>query len=110
MLWSEGKTYHPEPFEQESELEEAILEVSVVLFGKDRIYLDTKKKIGAKGKTVNIPDGYLIDLSSAKEPKLYVVENEQAPHVPLRHVAVQILQLSLSFEPVLQTVKRKKHH
>ncbi len=98
MLWSEGKTYHPEPFEQESELEEAILEVSVVLFGKDRIYLDTKKKIGAKGKTVNIPDGYLIDLSSAKEPKLYVVENELFKHDPLKHVAVQILEFSLSFE------------
>ena len=98
MLWREGKTYHAEPFEKESELEEAILEVSEVLFGRDRIYLDTKKRIGAKGKTVNIPDGYLIDLSSAKEPKLYVVENELEKHDPLKHVAVQILEFSLSFE------------
>jgi len=98
VLWSSGKTYQAEPFEKESELEEAILEVSAALFGKDRIYLDTKKKIGAKGKTKNIPDGYLIDLSSAKEPKLYVLENELARHDPLKHVAVQILEFSLSFE------------
>ena len=98
------------PCELEKQLESAIIEIQDQLFGPKRIYLDTKKMIDVKGKQRNIPDGYLLDLTSRKEPKLYVVENEQAPHVPLRHVAVQILQLSLFFEPVLQTVKRKKHH
>lgn len=110
MLWSKGETFHAEPFEKESELEEAILDVSTVLFGKHRIYLDPKKKIGAKGKTVNIPDGYLIDLSSAKEPKLYVVENELAKHDPLKHIAVQILEFSLSFETSQHRVKSVIKH
>jgi hypothetical protein len=48
------------------------------LFGATRIYLDAKKKIGGKGKIKNIPDGYLIDLTNTKEPKLNVVENELA--------------------------------
>src|SRR3989442_1943652 len=61
------------------------------------MYLDVKKKIGVKGSLMNIPDGYLLDLSGQK-PRLYVVENELAAHDPLRHVAVQILQFSLSFE------------
>src|SRR5436190_14604770 len=64
---------------------------------KNRMYLDVKKKIGIKGGLTNIPDGYLLDLSDQK-PRLYVVENELAAHDPLRHIAIQILQFSLSFE------------
>ncbi len=61
------------------------------------MYLDVKKKIGVKGGLTNIPDGYLLDLSGQK-PRLYVVENELAAHDPLRHISIQILQFSLSFE------------
>jgi regulator of RNase E activity RraB len=105
VLWSEAGAFHEEPFDVESELEEAILEVSGALFGKNRVYFETKKKIGKKGETQNIPDSYLIDLSSTKEPKLYIVENELAKHDPLKHVAVQILEFSLSFETSQHRVK-----
>jgi hypothetical protein len=98
MLWTHDKQYETEPFELEADLEEAVKEVAAELFGPSRIYLDVKKKIGAKGKVNNIPDGYLLDLSSTKAPKLFVVENELACHEPLKHVAVQILEFSLSFE------------
>jgi len=104
MLWNKQAVYHEEPFRLESDLEEAILEVSAAFFGENRLYLDTKKKIG-KGKIKNIPDGYLIDLSSAKEPKLYVVENELAKHDHLKHISVQILKFSLSFETSPHKVK-----
>lgn len=105
MLWTKDKKYHPHPFAKEADLEKAILQVGEHLFGPKRLYLDVKKKIGAKGKTKNIPDGYLIDLTSSKEPLLYIVENELASHDPLKHVAVQILEFSLSFESSPQKVK-----
>lgn len=105
MLWSPKTSYEAEPFDKEADLESAILEVQEALFGPHRIYLDLKKKIGKKGKTTNIPDGYLIDLSSKKDPVLYVVENELAKHDPLKHIAVQILQFSLSFETTPHKVK-----
>ncbi len=98
MLWTPDKQYANDPFETEAQLEAAIAEISAPLFGSNRIYLDVKRLIGAKGKTKNIPDGYLIDLASKKEPRLFVVENELASHDPLNHVAVQILEFSLSFE------------
>ncbi len=98
MIWTPKTEYVLEPFETEAQLEAVIAEVSPILFGPARIYLDVKKLIGAKGKTKNIPDGYLIDLASKKEPRLFVVENELASHEPLKHVAVQILEFSLSFE------------
>jgi hypothetical protein len=89
--------FHRSQFESEAALEKAILAIQAELFGKNRMYLDVKKKIGVKGSLRNIPDGYLLDLSGQK-PRLYVVENELAAHDPLRHIAVQILQFSLSFE------------
>jgi hypothetical protein len=91
-------------YEDEADLEAAIVEVQSELFGPSRIYVDVKKKIGTKSGLRNIPDGYLIDLSG-RQPRLYVVENELASHDPLRHIAVQILQFSLSFEEEPRAVK-----
>lgn len=105
MLWTKDKKFQPYPYSQEAELEAAISQVEGDLFGEQRLYLEVKKKIGAKGKTNNIPDGYLIDLTSAREPVLYVVENELASHDPLKHVAVQVLEFSLSFESAPHKVK-----
>jgi hypothetical protein len=98
MLWTSNNQYLNDPFETEAALEAAVAEVAPALFGPDRIYLEVKRLIGAKGKTKNIPDGYLIDLTSRKKPRLFVVENELASHDPLNHVATQILEFSLSFE------------
>lgn len=106
MLWSPTTVYRPEPFALESDLEKALKEVLLPLFGPNRIYLDTKRLIGAKGKIRNIPDGYLIDLSSKRRPGLYVVEVELDRHDALRHIAVQLLEFSLSFSEEPLTVKR----
>ena len=105
VIWTKDGLYRRIEYENEAELESAILLVQDQLFGRNRIYLDVKKKIGAKGGIRNIPDGYLLDLSSRK-PRLYVVENELASHDPLRHIAVQILEFSMSFEGERQTVKK----
>jgi len=75
------------------------------LFGSKRIYLDDKRKIGKKGGTNNLPDGYLIDLSNSQDPKIFVVENDLSSHQHLKHIAVQILEFSLSFETSKVKVK-----
>lgn len=105
MLWNKNQSFVDEPFSTEIELENAICEAAPTLFGPSRIYLNIKKKVGIKGKIRNIPDGYLLDLSSVKQPKLFVVEVELAQHDPLKHIAVQILEFSLSFETSPLTVK-----
>jgi hypothetical protein len=105
MLWSSDQVYAVEPFEREKDLEESLEEVKNALFGGKRVYLETKKVIGVRGGVRNIPDAYLIDLTSKKVPALYVVENELARHDPLKHIAVQILEFSLSFETTPQRVK-----
>ena len=105
LFWTIGGNFRATSYANEADLESAILLVQKELFGPNRFYLDIKKKIGAKGGIRNIPDGYLIDLNGPK-PRLYVVENELAAHDPLRHIAVQILQFSLSFESEQIGVKK----
>jgi hypothetical protein len=105
MLWTPKQQFHPWDFDKEAELESAIMEVQTDLFGESRFYLDVKKLIGKPGKTQNIPDGYLVDLSSHSTPVLYLVEVELAKHDPLRHVAQQLLSFSLSFKSTPQKMK-----
>jgi hypothetical protein len=98
MLWNNNIKYIEYPFEKESELEDSVNQVKDVLFGPSRIYLDDKKKIGQKGGTNNLPDGYLIDFSNRQDPKIFVVENDLDSHQHLKHIAIQILEFSLSYE------------
>lgn len=105
MIWTGATQYHPWPFDKEAELETAIMDVRQSLFGDSRIYLDVKKLIGERGKTRNIPDGYLLDFTSPKRPLLYLVEAELAKHDPLRHIAQQLLEFSLSFKSTPQKMK-----
>ncbi len=105
MLWSSIQEFQAWPFDKEAELETAIADIKVALFGESRIYLDVKRLIGERGRTQNIPDGYLLDLSSRSRPVLYLVELELAKHDPLRHIAQQLLNFSLSFRSTPQRMK-----
>ena len=98
MLWNQNHSYHLFPYAAEADLEAAVNQVKDQLFGASRIYIDDKRKIGKQGKTRNLPDGYLIDLNDPNKPRIYVVENDLARHQDLKHVAVQVLEFSLSFE------------
>lgn len=105
MLWNKTTKYELLPYENEAALEVAVNEVKDELFGPNRIYLDDKKKIGAKGSTNNLPDGYLLDLTNSRDPRIFVVENDLKSHQHLKHIAVQILEFSLSFESSKVKVK-----
>jgi len=96
LIWTKTGSFVTVGYAVEADLEDAVLQVKDKLFGPNRVYLDIKKKIGAKGSPGNIPDGYLIDLTSRK-PRLYVVENELASHDPIGHVATQLVSFSRSF-------------
>lgn len=51
VIWTLKGSFERVDFEKEADLENAILEVQKQLFGKGRIYLDVKRKIGLKGST-----------------------------------------------------------
>lgn len=97
VIWANGETYRRIDYESEADLEKSIMEIKEDLFGKNRYYVDTKRRIGVQGRVQNIPDGYLFDLSSSK-PQIFLVENELDIHHHLKHIATQILEFSLSFD------------
>jgi hypothetical protein len=54
---------------------------------------------------VTIPDGYVIDTTTADEPKLFVVENEIVSHDPFKHIGIQMLKFVTSFDEGRRAVR-----
>src|SRR5690242_9051462 len=81
-------TFNLIQYETEQEFERAIVAHVNDIFGERRIYLDCKRRIGAKGGKQSVPDAYLIDVSSPRDPQLYVVENEISSHDLFKHIGV----------------------
>lgn len=94
VIWTPLGSYNRVEFEDEADFEKTVVSLGTHLLGPGRIYLDVKKKIGKTKQ--NIPDAYLIDLSSPK-PRLYVVENEISGHHPTRHISIQLVEFMSSF-------------
>lgn len=87
----------------EKEFEETIVNVAEHLFGDQSVYIDIKKRIGES--IITIPDGYLIDFSFAKEPRLYIIENELASHDPYKHIGSQLLKFAISYKASGRKIK-----
>lgn len=98
-------TFNLIQYETEQEFERAIVAHVKDIFGERRIYLDCKRRIGAKDGKQSVPDAYLIDVSSPRDPQLYVVENEISGHDLFKHIGVQLLQFSVSFAQAGSTIK-----
>jgi hypothetical protein len=93
-------------YETEHDFERALVLHVRDIFGERRIYLDCKRRIGAKEGKQSVPDAYLIDLSRPREPQLYVVENELSAHDLFKHIGVQLLQFSVSFTQAGRKIKQ----
>jgi hypothetical protein len=99
-------TFNSVKYKKEQEFERAVVSHVNDIFGERRIYLDCKRRIGAKEGKQSVPDAYLIDVSSPRDPQLYVVENEISSHDLFKHIGVQLLQFSVSFAQAGRTIKQ----
>src|SRR3989344_1361705 len=90
-----GKKYSLLDFETEEVFEKAVIENCKYLFGNDVVYIDIKKRFG-KSESYNkgVPDGYLIDFTSNKQPRLYFVENELSTHDVYNHISEQFVRFT----------------
>ncbi|MFC1485822.1 hypothetical protein ACFL55_02210, partial [Candidatus Latescibacterota bacterium] len=84
-------------YSSEKEFEELIILHAKFIFGNNSLYIDVKKKIGIDS-IVTIPDGYLIDFSFEKDPRLYIIENELVLHDPYKHIGQQLLKFAISYK------------
>ena len=70
------KKYEEYVYKREEEFEKDIISKSKELFGEKTYYINVKKLIKNDKNSGTIPDGYLLDCTYEKEPRLYIVENE----------------------------------
>lgn len=103
LIFNNGEfTYYE--YNSEAEFEEDVVENANKIFGQKSIYVDVKKRIG--DKILSIPDGYLLDFSFVKEPRLYIIENELVIHDAYRHIGQQILKFAISYKASRRKIKR----
>lgn len=103
-LIQNNKIFIPYEYKTEKEFEQEIINNSKAIFGEHSIYIDVKKKM-VNDNIVTIPDGYLIDLSFEKEPRLYIIENELAKHDPYKHIGDQMLRFAISYKTSGRRIK-----
>lgn len=102
---SSGRLYRQFTYEREALFEKVVAALADYIFGPDTLYVDVKKHV--KGNDiVSIPDGYVIDMTEANSPTLYVVENEIAKHDPVRHIGIQLLRFATSFDEAKPAIRR----
>jgi hypothetical protein len=102
----QNKAYEETSYVNEEELEKATVENKYYIFGNETILIDYKRKTGAKdSKNTGIPDGFLIDFSNGKKPRLFFIEYELESHDLYEHIGPQIMRFYASFE----TAKRELH-
>ncbi len=92
-----GKVYDYYDFKLEDKFESKVVEYAKEIFGADTVYFDIKRRISNE-KIISIPDGYLIDFTFEKTPKLYIIENELANHDVYKHIGEQILRFAVSYK------------
>ncbi len=87
-------------FDSEEDFEKAVIDNCKYVFGKDTIYIDIKRRVGKESSyNKGVPDGYLIDFTSKKQPQLYFVECELSTHDIYSHISEQLLR----FNTVIKT-------
>ena len=95
-------------FESEDGFEKVVIENSKSLFGKDTVYIDIKKRFGQKNSyNKGVPDGYLIDFTSKKQPQLYFIENVLSTHDVYGHISEQLLRFSTAIKTSQNQIRTK---
>jgi len=90
ILFQNGKSFTEHKYKLENDFENEIVNSHKLFFGKDTIFIDSKKKIGSAVLGKTIPDGFLFDMSDQDNREFYLVEVELESHDFFRHIFPQI--------------------
>jgi len=81
----------------ESDFENNVFEKAKLLFGKDAILINSKKKISTQSFGGAIPDGILFNFKDLSNPEFYLVEVELKNHSFFEHIFPQITKFFAFF-------------
>lgn len=103
ILNAKSQVFRPYTYESEAEFEADVVKLADQIFGQSSLYVDIKKRVG--NDIITIPDGYLIDVTEADNPKLFIVENEIVSHDPFKHIGIQMLKFVTSFDEAQRKIR-----
>jgi predicted transport protein len=92
-----GVKYRPYRYPSESKFEDDVVDSSAILFGRDTVYVDAKKKIESRSLGGTVPDAFFFDFGDASDPQFYIVEVELSAHSFFNHVFPQITKFFAFF-------------
>lgn len=101
----DDRTFRPFEYELEADFERAVVGHCNDIFGAETVYFDIKRRLGNQN-VLTIPDGYLIDFSFPRSPRLYIIENELVKHDPYRHIGQQLLKFAIAYKTSGRKLKR----
>lgn len=104
ILIQNGKRYDEYKFGLEEVFEAEVIAAKELIFGKNTIFIDAKKKIGTLALGNTIPDGFLFDFSDPDNFAFYIVEVELLKHEFYSHIFPQITKFFAFFK----NAKRQK--
>jgi len=93
-----GKRYTQTKYSSEKDFEEDVVLSSKMLFGRDTIYINAKKKIDSKSLGAAVPDGFFFDFSDSSDPQFYIVEVELREHSFYNHIFPQVTKFFAFFK------------
>ena len=96
-IFLENKKIDRVYFEKEVDFEKEVVQNHKTFFGKDSLFIDTKKKLSTNTLGGVIPDGFLIDFRDPEDFKFYIVEIELSKHSFYKHIFPQITKFIAFF-------------
>ena len=102
ILGPGGQVARQVAYALEEDFERDVVRLSDHIFGAS-VYVDIKRRVGSE--IVTIPDGYLVDITDAATPKLFVIENEIVSHDPFKHIGIQMLKFVTSFDDAQRAIR-----
>lgn len=89
---------------RETDLHSCIAVVAKQMFGAGAIYVDVKQGLTAHD-LLAIPSGYVLDLTEAPSPRLFVVKAVIAKHYPFWATGVELFKFIAGFEEVSEAIR-----
>ena len=93
---------------READFQSCVAVVANQMFGSTTVYVDVRQGLTASN-TVTIPNAYLIDLTSASAPRLFVVKMVIARNLPFWNTAVELFKFVASFDGAQNAIREFLH-
>ena len=97
LICLKGLRFTEYKYQSEEEFERDVVASYKDFFTTNAIYVDAKKKIGARSLGNTIPDGFLFDMSDPENREFYLVEMELKRHDFYNHIFPQITKFFAFF-------------